>query len=334
MTPRALKLTAAVACALTLSVLAAPLASRPEPTRTDRLAALAPENPGAYFELAEEIADEARTPDDLALARTLYVLAFDLARSKRPNPTNAPTSAPASPTAAPRTGPSPEALAQIAASACLGLAELERLPHERRWLRALAGLQDSRYAERDWNVPAAASQADETAYRAATALGLARSGDGRQAQELLDKPGVRAVLQEYERAIGDSGHAGAISRLEKYIRAWPCPECQNRRFVAKPGDRGGGGGGGGGNQPPEFRICFTCKGNPGPVLSNHELMAQLGFESALLAGVQRSWAAELAVRQSAPLRDPDPAELAPTYRVDPTKVYWREGRWVNASQSK
>ncbi len=323
MRSRGLKIAAVLGCLFALGALAAPLASRPAPTRTDRLAALAPETPVAYLELAEEVADEARSPDDLALARTLYVLAFELARTKR--------AALASKAATPAADPTPEALAQIAASACLGLAELERLPHERRWLRALAGLQDPRYAARDWNVPAAASQADETAYRAATALGLARSGDGRQAQELLEKPGVRAVLQEYERAIGDSGHAGAISRLEKYIRAWPCPECQNRRFVAKPADRGGGGGG---NQPPEFRICFTCKGNPGPVLSNRELMAQLGFESALLAGVQRSWAAELAVRQSAPLRDPDPAELAPTYRVDPTKVYWRDARWVSAGQSK
>jgi hypothetical protein len=289
---------------------ASPEASPPPPVAAElqeRLVALRPDEPTGYLELAEELADRAESPEELAQARTLYVLAFELARSPGAGIAKAPA---------------------VAASACLGLAELERLPQERRWLRAIAGLQDPRYATQDWNVPAAASPADETAYRAASVLGLARSGDGRQAQELLDKPGVRAMLQEYERAIGDSGFSGAMSRLEKYLRAWPCPECQNRRFVNKPADRAGAGPSG-----VEARVCFTCKANPGPPLENDELLAQLGFEALLLNGVQRSWAAQLAVDQAAPLRDPDPSELAPTYRVDPKKVYWRAGHWLDASET-
>jgi hypothetical protein len=273
---------------LASSVLASPY--------SELLEALRPDEPLAYFELAEELADEVRSPETLALVRTLYVLAFELSRGEgRESP--------------------------LAASACLGLAELERLQADRRWLRSLAGMQDARYASRDWNVPSSASSTVEIAYRAATAMGLARAGESRQAQDQLGKPGVIPLMREYERAIGTTGLAGAISRLEKQLRAWPCPECQNRRFLSRQSDEG-----------VQHRLCGTCRGDPGPALSNEEFIGQLAFESVLLNGVQRSWAAEIAVGQGAPLRDPDPAELAPTYRVDPSRPYWRAGQWVGEAQ--
>lgn len=273
-----------------------PISTLGEP-RESRLASLAPERPEGYFELAEEVADEVRSPEDLALARTLYVLAFELSR---------------------REGAS----SPLAASACLGLAHLERLRSDRRWLVALASTQDPRYATQDWNVEAGSASSTEVALRAATALGLARTGESRQAQDLLSKPGVMPLLQEYERAIGTTGLAGALSRLEKHLKSWPCPECQNRRILSRQTDAG-----------LEHRLCGTCGGNPGPALSNDELVGQLAFEAVLLKGIQRSWAAQIAVDQGVPLRDPDPAELAPTYRVDPTKPYWRDGRWVEAARA-
>jgi hypothetical protein len=256
-----------------------------------RLEKLAPDDPGAYFLLAEELADTAAEEADKALPRTLYVLAFDLDR-KRGNG-----------------GP-------LAASCALGLARIERLERDRRWLAALAGGLDARDALPDWNVPAG-SLTDDLAYKAATVLGLARSGDGLEAKRLLDQPGVMDVLKRYERAIGTTGETGALSRLQKYIDAWPCRECHNERVVRRQTDKG-----------VELRLCPVCHGNPGPVLDEDELIGQLRFEAALLNGIQRSWGATIVIDQGAPLRDPDPDQLAPYYRVDPSKPYWRAGQWL------
>jgi hypothetical protein len=270
--------------------------SEPEPIPpeiTSKLRDLKPEEPGAYFLLAEEVADTADHPAEVALARTLYVLAFDLDR--RPG----------------RPG-------TLAASAALGLARVERLDRDRRWLLALAGALDKRYAQPDWNVVASASISEETAHRAATAIGLARSGDGRDSRKLLEDRGVKDVLRKYERAIGSSGETGAISRIEKYSQQWPCPECGNARVLSKPTERGA-----------ELRLCGTCKGNPGPRMSEEEFVAQLRFESYLLNGIQRSWAAQTIVDQGAPLRDPDPDDLAESLGVDVTKPYWRDGAWTD-----
>jgi hypothetical protein len=256
-----------------------------------RLSELKPENPLDYFLLAEEVAEIAIDPDRERLAKELYILAFELDRGGgRPGP--------------------------LAASAAIGLAGVERLERDRRWLVALAGAIDRRYALPDWNVAAASSISEELAYNAATVLGMARAGEGRDARKWLDKPGVMQTLRRYERLIGSSGETGALSRLDKYIENWPCQECGNERTVRRVGDRG-----------PELRLCPSCAGNPGPAMPHEEYIAQLRFESALLNGVQRSWGAQLIVDQSAPLRDPDPDELAATYRVDPGKPYWRGGRW-------
>jgi hypothetical protein len=261
-----------------------------------RLTALAPDRPEVYFLLAEEVADEAADDPALTwLATQLYVLAFELDR--RANPAGNAGS--------------------VAASAAVGLAGIARLERDRRWLLALAGAIDRRYGLPDWTVAASGSISDELAYNAATVLGLARSGDGKEARRWLDKPGVAETLRRYERLIGTSGETGALSRLEKSMSSWPCPECGNERVVRRMGEHG-----------PELRLCPTCHGNPGPDLSEEELIGQLRFEAALLNGIQRSWGAQIIVDQSASLRDPDPDELAATLRVDAGKPYWRNGRWV------
>jgi hypothetical protein len=256
-----------------------------------KLAKLRPEEPEGYYLLAEELADGAEEDPQKVLPRTLFVLAFELDRKR------------------PQGGP-------LAASSAIGLAKIERLERDRRWLAALAGTIDRRYASQDWNVAAAPSLSDELALKAATVLGLARAGEGREARRILDQPGVLDVLKRYERAIGTTGETGALSRLDKYIQQWPCSECGNERVVRRMGDRG-----------PELRLCPICRGNPGPVMGDEEFLAQLRFEAALLSGIQRSWAAQIIVDQGAPLRDPDPEQLAPYYGVDPARPYWRNGAW-------
>jgi hypothetical protein len=283
---------------------AAPLAdgageSQPQPTpipaRTpdefkDRLAALNPAEPSGYFLLAEEVADGANDQERAALAQTLYALAFELYRAAGDN--------------------------QRAASCAIGLASTERLERSRRWLQAVAGALDRRYALPDWAVAATGSISDETALKAATVLGLARAGEGRDARKLFDQPGVADLMRRYERAMGSTGETGSLSRLEKYMDAWPCKECGNQRVVGRPGEKG-----------PELRLCPTCKGNPGPRLTQEEYIAQLRFEAALLNGIQRSWAAQITVDEAAPLRDPDPAEVAATYGVDASHAFFRAGKW-------
>ena len=58
-------------------------------------------------------------------------------------------------------------------------------------------------------------------------------------------------------------------------------------------------------------------------------MAYLAYESLLLHGTQKSWSAELAVGRGRSLLDPEPSEVAPSMGVDPTKVHYRDGKWLD-----
>lgn len=262
------------------------------PELAARLTALDPRQPSGYFLLAEELADEPTSEQSAALAVRLYVLAFALQ-------------------------PEPAAGASRDASTLLGLAAVEPRQSTRRWLEALASSVDRRLASFDWNVAAAPALSEQTAWRAATALGLARAGEGRDARKLLAEPGIIDVFRKYERVIGTTGREGALSRLQTSASLWPCPECANARFVTRQGARG-----------PEIRLCPTCGGNPGPKLTPDEYVSQLRFESLLLNGIHRSWAAQLLVESASPLRDPDPADLPEVYGIDITAPCWRDGRWV------
>ncbi|MBX3363463.1 MAG: hypothetical protein KF866_01750 [Phycisphaeraceae bacterium] len=262
-----------------------------------RLRALDPRDAEAYFLLGEDVASEAVEPEHVELAKTLFVLAFELDRRQ----------------AAP---------SWVSASACLALAEVSRLERERRWLTALARTMDARQAPPDWNYADPIRISDETAYQAATAIGMLRSGHGRQARELLARPEIGAVVLRYETLLHPMGLPGETGRLTREAERWPCPECSNERVLRRPGVN-----------PPELIPCPWCRGDPGIRLTMAEMVGQLRFESRLLAGVHRSWSAQVASDAGLPVRDPDPDELAPTLGVDASKVFWRSGRWTDQPES-
>lgn len=282
----------------------APTAPRDEPPMLEtpafqsRLAALTPDQPEKYFLLGEELAAEARSPRDIAVAQQLLALAFLLDSA-------------------------PE---RSAGQVCVALADLEPIRERRDWLLAIAGAYDPRYAATDWSRSVTLVVSDETALAAATCLGQTRAGEGLRALELLDKPGVREVLEEYEPLLGTTGHAGAMTRLETQMRVWPCPECRNRRVVNR-------------NTPAgvEPRLCNTCQGDPGPDMEQSELVAHLRLELRLLSGIQRSWSGQLAADRGAPLLDPDPRELGASltdrHGVSPSKPLWRKGQWTGTDSN-
>lgn len=255
-----------------------------------RLEALTPSDPLAYYRLGEEVAAEATTTPQRQLAQTLFVLAFELDR---------------------RAG------GLHGASIALALADLSRLEQDRRWLRALARSIDPRYAQPDWGASTADQIPPALAYRAATVLGQIRAGRGSRVRDELDEPQVLDLFQRYESLLSPHGEPGALQILRRQGENWPCPECGNSRIVRKAN-----------TVPREDILCHTCHGDPGPRLTSEELIAHLRFEARLLDGIAGSWSAQIAADGGAPLRDPDPLELAPTLGVDPRRTLWRDGRWV------
>lgn len=268
------------------------------PDLPQRLTALDPSDPLEYLELGEEIAAEAATDAQFGLAERLFVLAFELERSERER--------------------SPGSRGATRAAACFALADITPSERRARWLRAIARVIDPRYATPDWTGSVDRPLSRRDAFRAAEAIGLVRSGDGARARDLLDRPEVARIFDRYSALLTGAGPSEILSELRAEAARWPCPECRNERVSVKRL-----------NQDVERSLCNYCKGNPGWALSRGGLVANLRFESAMLSGVQRSWGAQLAIDLGAPLRDPDPADVAPTYRVDPTRPYWRDGRWVS-----
>lgn len=265
----------------------------------DRLEALTPDEPLAYFLLAEEVADSAQGPGDLLLARRLYVLSIVLSENSKNDDLTDGLEFP------------------IAASASLGLAALEPIDSRRRWLRALAGRIDERYAQRRWDMPDEDPSGDAAALLLAEAIGLALSGDGTLARNRFDDPRVIALLDRTRDTLNRSRSNASATAIQRAAEIWPCPECGNARIVP---DRYEGGN--------ARRLCSTCRGDPGPLIDKATYIDYLAFQSILLRGVQTTWSTEIAVRGAAPLRDPDVSEIAPTVGFDPSLVYFRDGRWV------
>ncbi len=270
----------------------------PEARYLDQLVALDPAEPETYFNLGEVVADEAHTPSQVALARKLFVLAFELSRSQPDSD-------------------------RLGASICLALRDIERIEQKRRWLLAIAKMLDPRLALTDWSLSRTiATDINNIAYKAATAVGLARAGRGVQARLLLEDPQVQDMILQYEALLGASGQSGAFTRIKGYAKYWPCPQCGNERIVNRPG-----------RDEPKHALCPTCGGDPGPRITSSELIAQLRFESVMLRGVQRSWAAQLVVDRGEPLQDPTPNDIALFYTIDATKTQYKNGTWVMPGES-
>ncbi len=267
------------------------LAAAVTPDVRARLERLSPSNPELYFESAKSSWTLPTTRAAFSWARQLYVLAYHLDRARGGH--------------------------QLASQACLAIAQLNDNEKDRRWLLSLAVLLDRRQVRPEWIRRADESASSQTSYLAATVLGLVRAGEGYAARTRLAEPGVAALLTSYERLLSATGDTGAVRWIEREAGRWPCPECHNQRIVKK-----------GGGKDSIVKLCTTCGGNPGPKLNNAALVAQLRFESRLLNGIQRSWAAQAWSDQGAPLRDPDPEELPKQFDVDPERTLWRDGRWV------
>ena len=256
----------------------------------DRLHTLTPTRPEDYYLLGEELAPEVATSDDRQLTVTLYVLAAHLDIQRSTRPLTA-------------------------SAACVALADLIKSERDRRWLIYLARTLDSRRVQPEWLARTSPPTIDSPVYQIATALGLVRSGHGVQARQMLEKPDVQSALERFEPIMKNLG-GGSLATLNREASLWPCPQCNNTRMTRR-------------GNPPEVKLCTSCRGDPGPQLSEAVFLAQLRFESLLLQGTQRSWAAQALADGAAPLRDNDPSTLPVVFDVDPARVLWRNGQWVN-----
>ncbi|MEQ8317131.1 MAG: hypothetical protein RIE77_14755 [Phycisphaerales bacterium] len=279
--------------------------AQPTPMRTamqrvhrleERLRALDASEALAYLELAEEVSSETGSPEDRDLARHLYSVAYDLERRTRGRP-------------------------EVMAGACLGLASLEASDEGSAWLYAVAGLVDPRATRGAGAGITGLMVSPDVALAAANALGLARSGEGRRAGRMYEDEAVREVFDRYGRLLGGRGGLSGVSRFERALRDWPDLECGGSRVITRRGEDG-----------IETLICPTCRGNPGPPMSEEEFLNQLRFESRLLRGIHQSWGAQIAADGGAPLLDPDPDRvpelLAARYGILVERTLWRDGQWI------
>ncbi len=264
-----------------------------------RLLALTPDKPLEYFLLAEEVGAEAKTRAELELARRLFVLSMHLGGEQGDE--------------------------DLVTGSIIGLAVVARNDRERHWLLASARVLQSDLtpgATRTKARLALIEPTDDSAFAFAEALGFARTGDGRRAESLLNRPDVAKVLRVYEAVLNADGQLNAAQALQRWINEWPtCPECRNRRTVSRTDGPG---------TPVRTRLCGHCGGMPGPRLGDAELAAQLRTEASLLRGIHRFWSSQYLVDQGEPLRDPSPDSVASAFGVDVSMTLYRDGRWTSS----
>ena len=170
-------------------------------------AALSPEHPEAYLELAEQILDRPDAPERIELARQMLVRAVEYGRLRK---------------GAERT----------AASAALALASISPQASQRQWLRAVAATLDANYSAMrpSDRIDAAAGS------RAGEAITRLRAGEGIRPRELLADPAVRAVLKQNEAALSADGTT-SVSDLDAAAKKQPCASCGGRLLVMPQGPR-------------------------------------------------------------------------------------------------
>ena len=227
----------------------------------DRLAELRPEDPRAYFLLAEEIADVAADDEALLnLARQLFGLAGVLNTQ------------------------------ELGRSACLALADLAEDDIERRRLLALGWLIDDRGAATGAADRLARPPSDlDSAMALSEAFSYYRRGQGSRALSALDRARATELLEAH----GDLLRGGA------------------RRFMED---------------------CKLYRGPLRPTLSDADITRMLQLELALLTDSQRSWSSQMLLSRGRPLIEVDPEKLPETLRVDVSRPYYRDGRWVPSDQ--
>lgn len=281
---------------------------------TAKLSLLEPGRPEGYFLLAEEVMAEWPDREGRVLARTLLVLSLHLERLKGRGAIEG-----------------EGGLGPISGSACLALAAMEPREDVQRWLVSMASLIDNGRAGESGPggvrrvVRTVEPVSWRTALDAAEVLQWARAGEGRRAQQLLDRTGVRELLEDYQAGLDTERKVSGMTRVLQAMADWPggCDRCRSTRFVAVapgPGQLQRG--------AAKLALCDKCAGLPGPKLTPAELMADLRLESMLLRGVQRSWSAQLLVDGGRPMLEPEPGAVARYYMVETERTVWREGRWV------
>jgi hypothetical protein len=259
----------------------------------DRLIALHPDRPMDYFELAEEIAYEVPTDVGRRLAAELLVLAGELDRaSSQPVP--------------------------LARSVCLALADLSTDSAERTWLIAMARAQTPAGEVRDAStVGAGAGPTDAElgarAVRVELAMALARfrGADVRPLRALLESGDAARVIAQ-----AGVPQADAFELLSLVAARIP----EMRRLRARDSDgrvvrsltEGA----------TSYSLDPITRGHPGPVLTEEQTVLVLGIEARLLGARPESWAADLEVTRRQPVRDINPASLAPYFAVDPERVWF------------
>ena len=182
----------------------------------------------------------------------------------------------------------------LARSSALALAGLSDEPRRRRSLTALATLLSGASGSSD---DGATIHADDRRPSVAAVVALSeafsfyRRGQGPRAIGMLKAPEVEVLLTRY-----GAGTPGGADRFREDCRAY------------KQGLR---------PEPPrEVRI------------------AMLAIEEALLAAAAldlrpREWSSVLIETGASPLIEIDVARLDEAFGVDPTKPYWRDGKWTS-----
>ena len=258
----------------------------------ERLSALTPARPVEYYLLGEEVADAAAGPEDVMLARRLFVLAYSL-------------------------GAQPDAPPWLRASACIALASLERDASRRRWLIAVASILDDRYADVASREEPLAEFPRATRLAFAEYLGLVRAGRGVLARQRLEEPGMNDLLDAIDAVVIGAKNAPSLARIRGEAGVWPCKQCGNARAVPDASD-------------PETRVmlCPNCRGNPGPLLSDNDRLGYVALEAIALRADGRTWSAEHAMLRTGPLLDPDPERVPTLFQIDPTKSVYNSGAWI------
>jgi len=163
--------------------------ARDEAAWRERLEALRPREPLAYFELAEEVADAADDPSNRELARHLFGLAAVLDQDR------------------------------LGRSACLALADLAEDVQTKRRLRALASLlgSDGEFAiQNGESAEHGLIQFTPEAIIAVTeAISRYRKGQGAQAEAVLRKPGADELLKACDRLL-----PGGYNRFREDIKQY------------------------------------------------------------------------------------------------------------------